>query len=147
MVSDYIGKNHDMLDIQEINLMRSHHIDFGSHTVNHPILSDLDADDITYEIHRSKQDLENLLQAEISLFAYPKGKPSHYNETAKSELRTAGYVASFTTENGALQQSDDIYNLKRIGIRKCPLFVFKVRVSGLYESRPVSYIRNLFDWI
>ncbi len=147
LVSDYIGKFDDMLNIKELNSMKSHHIEFGSHTVNHPILSDLDANDITYEIHRSKQDLEKLLQSEISLFAYPKGKRRHYNETAKSELRKAGYIASFTTENGALQKSGDIYSLKRIGIRNCPLFVFKVRVSGLYESRPVLYIRNLFNLI
>lgn len=147
LVSDYIGKSDDKLDIKEINSMRSHHIDFGSHTVNHPILSALDADDIAYEVHGSKQDLEKLLESKISLFAYPKGKRRHYNDSVKSELRKAGYVASFTTENGALEKSDDIYELKRIGIRKCPLFVFKVRVSGFYESRPVLYIRNLLNLI
>ena len=145
LVSDYIGNSNDMLDIKEINLMRSHYIDFGSHTVNHPVLSALDADGIAYEIHRSKQDLEKLLESKISLFAYPKGKRRHYNEAVKSELRNAGYVASFTTENGTLQKSDDIYELKRIGIRNCPLFVFKVRVSGIYESGLVLYIRNLFN--
>ena len=145
LVSDQVGKSDDMLNIKEINSMKSHQIDFGSHTVNHSILSDLDVEAVTHEIHCSKQYLEKLLQSKISLFAYPKGKRRHYNDTAKSELQKAGYLAAFTAENGAFEKTDDIYELKRIGIRNCPLFVFKVRVSGLYESRPVLYIRNLLN--
>lgn len=145
LISDQVGKSDDMLNIKEINSMKSHQIDFGSHTVNHSILSDLDVEAVIHEIRHSKQDLETLLQLKISLFAYPKGKRRHYNGTAKSELQKAGYLAAFTAENGAVEKSDDIYELKRIGIRNCPLFVFKVRVSGLYESRPILYIRNLLN--
>ena len=145
LVSAHLGKSDDMLNIEEITSMKSHHIDFGSHTVNHNTLSELDADGAAYEVHRSKQNLEKLLQSQISLFAYPKGKQRHFDETTKSELRKAGYVAAFTTENGELVKTDDIYALKRIGIRQCPLSVFKVRLSGIYESRPVFFIRNLFE--
>ena len=132
-----------MLNIDEINVMKSSQIDFGSHTINHSILSHLKDNEIANEVHRSKQNLEKILHTEVFLFAYPKGKRRHYNETAKAELQKAGYLAAFTTENGPLSKSDDLYELKRIGIRECPFFVFKARVSGIYESRPFLFFRNL----
>ena len=104
LVSNQVGKSDDMLNIEEIKAMRSHQIDFGSHSVNHLLLSELDVDGVTYEVNRSKQNLEKMLQSEILLFAYPKGKRRHYNDNAKSEIQKAGYVAAFTTENGRLQE-------------------------------------------
>lgn len=143
LVSDLVGKSNDMLNIDQIKTMQSSQIDFGSHTVNHSILSHLKENEIVDEVLRSKQDLEEILHTEVFLFAYPKGKRRHYNETAKAELEKAGYLAAFTTENGPLSKADDLYELKRIGIRECPFFVFKARVSGIYESRPFLFFRNL----
>ena len=42
-----------------------------------------------------------------------------------------------------IDNNSDLFSLERIGIRNCPLFVFKSRLSGIYESWPVSFIRNV----
>ena len=48
---------------------------FRSHTVNHPILAKLSQQDAINEINSGKSYLESLTGHELSVFAYPNGKP------------------------------------------------------------------------
>ncbi|MCP4748551.1 MAG: polysaccharide deacetylase family protein [Desulfobacteraceae bacterium] len=143
LLSGKIGNSDEFLNIEEINKMKAKGMEFGSHTVNHPILSDLNEKEILKELDQSKNDLEMILGSKINLFAYPKGKKKHYNESVKRILHKVGYKAAFTTENGALEKGDNLYELKRIGIRQCPLYVFKVRLSGIFESKLALQMRQL----
>ena len=147
LISSLIGKNSDMLSLDEINEMNKHNISFGSHTVTHRILSEIDTDLAKSEIKKSKESLQNLLKQKIEFFAYPVGKKRHFNEAAKAAIKRCGYKAALTTINGSADASRDLFEIKRVGIRNCPLFVFKVRVSGLFESGPVFFIRKLFNLI
>lgn len=145
LVSDLIDRSDQMLSTEQIKAMQAFQIDFGSHTASHPVLSEQPVHEINMEIQHSKKELENALDTPISMFAYPKGKRRHYNAAAISALKKAGYSAAFTTENGPLKATDPIYELKRNGIRDCPLFVFKVRLSGIFESRPAMLLRKMFN--
>jgi peptidoglycan/xylan/chitin deacetylase (PgdA/CDA1 family) len=141
-VTKFINNLDEYLNTHQILEMKQNNITFGCHTHSHPILSELSIDETRKEISISKNILENILGNKISVFAYPKGKSHHFNETTIKELKNAGFKAAYTNENGDISNSD-IYRLPRIGIRECPLFVFKTRVSGIFESVPSLFLRKL----
>ncbi len=143
LVSGQIAKREDMLNMNEIEIMKNNGIVFGSHTVNHVILTKVDIDTAAKEIFNSKQELENLLNEKVEFFAYPRGKKNNFNEQIKALVKKAGYKAAFTTENGEVNNRSNLFELKRIGIRNCSLFAFKTRVSGIFESRLFYFFRNL----
>lgn len=144
LITGEIGKNDDMLNADEIHKMENERITFGSHTVNHQVLSKVSEEIATKEIVNSRLDLEEIINKKVKFFAYPKGKRYHFNEVIKAFVKNTGYKAAFTTENGQINEESDLFELKRIGIRNCPLFVFKVRVSGIFESRIIYFVRNVF---
>ena len=142
LVSKLIGNKEEILNLDEIKVMEKDGIDFGSHTVTHKVLSDIDINTATKEINHSRIELENLLNRKIQYFAYPHGKKRHYNEYVKTQVKKAGYTAAFTTENSGIDTNSDLFELGRICIRNYPLFVFKVRVSGIFENKFIYSIRK-----
>jgi peptidoglycan/xylan/chitin deacetylase (PgdA/CDA1 family) len=132
------------LSRRHIMEMSKHGIEFGSHTLNHPVLSGLNADQAKNEIEGSKMDLERLLGTPVRFFAYPKGKFRDINAEIIRGVAAAGYKAAFTAENGQVTGEEGPYELKRIGIRECPMIVFKLRLSGLFETKPFLRIRQAF---
>ena len=146
-VTKFINNDEEYLNIQQIQKMNQNDITFGCHTHSHPILSELSTIDVHEEITNSKDILENILNEKITFFAYPKGKSHHFNAETINVLKDSGFKAAFTTENGVISVNSDIYRLRRIGIRECPLFGFKTRISGIFESRPVLFIRELLKII
>lgn len=145
VVSGSVGKNDEMLNVSEMKLMQKEGIEFGSHTVSHRVLMNVDDGQARKEIANSKVELEYILKDGVTYFAYPKGKKNtHYNETTKCLVREAGYTAAVCTDNGSVDGNSDLFELKRIGIRDFPLFVVKARLSGLFESRPIYFFRTLF---
>jgi peptidoglycan/xylan/chitin deacetylase (PgdA/CDA1 family) len=102
-----------MLSWEQIREMRREGIEFGSHTVTHPILSRIPHDEMLKEITESKQQLFEQLGDSVALFAYPNGKASDYNNAVKAALRECGYVCAVTTERGFNPVYADPYELKR----------------------------------
>ena len=131
-----------MLNLEEINLMEKDGIDFGSHTVNHRMLSSLESNAAKDEICRSKKELEVLLKKEMCYFAYPYGKKRHYTEAVKAKVKQAGYKAAFTTENREIDTRSDRFELGRFCIQNFPLYAFKTRVSGIFDLKFVFAIRK-----
>src|SRR5262249_4344934 len=73
-----------MLTWKEIRAMHGSGVQFGSHTVNHPILSRLPKDEIELEVKKSQAELSSELGGPITSFAYPNGRASDYNDDVKS---------------------------------------------------------------
>jgi peptidoglycan/xylan/chitin deacetylase (PgdA/CDA1 family) len=143
LISKLVGKSEEMLNVEDITLMKNDGINFGSHTRNHRVLTEVDINTANEEIHDSKTDLEHLLKEKVDFFAYPRGKKAHFNEYIKSQVKNSGYKSAFTTENGQIDYRSDLFELNRIGVRNCPLFVFKVRVSGIFESQLIYAVRKV----
>lgn len=86
----------------------------GGHTVTHPILARLAPEEAQLEISQGKATLENLLQAEVPLFAYPNGKPDEdYTAAHAAMVRKAGFKAAVSTAWGSAQTGADLYQLPR----------------------------------
>ncbi|MFA4872448.1 MAG: GNAT family N-acetyltransferase [Patescibacteria group bacterium] len=106
----------------------------GAHTHDHPRLSKLDEHKAAQEILKSKQELERQIQAPIDLFAYPFGKSEDFTTLTREILRAAGFRAACTIEERTASCHDDPYEIPRIVIFDEPLWMFKVRVSGILDD-------------
>ncbi|MDH5647873.1 MAG: polysaccharide deacetylase family protein, partial [Candidatus Heimdallarchaeota archaeon] len=67
------------------------------------------------EIVEGKKSLENMINDQVKLFAYPNGKPNKdYTSTHIEMLKKAGFKAAVTTEWGCTKKQNlDNYQLSR----------------------------------
>lgn len=80
--------------------MRSGGMSFGAHTVNHPILANLDRGQQEAEIIGSVERLGAKLDMEVELFSYPVGAPSDFDASTREIARAAGARFSFSNYGG-----------------------------------------------
>jgi Polysaccharide deacetylase len=85
---------------------------FGSHSLTHPSLTELDDCDLRREVFDSKSRLEDMLGNEVSCFAYPYGD---LDARVRAAVVEAGYSFAFTV-NGGRNLSDDRLAVKRIAL-------------------------------
>ncbi len=86
-------------------------IEIGSHTVNHPILTNIDADALAEELSVSRTVLAGQLQTDKLHFCYPNGNVSQRERDA---AESAGYASAVTTEIRICERADDRFLLPRI---------------------------------
>jgi len=101
------------LSWSQIREMHAAGIEFGSHTVTHPILSRIPRDEMMKEVRESKQRLAEQLNANVVSFAYPNGRTSDYNDETKAALRQCGYSYAVTTCAGFNRPLADPFDLRR----------------------------------
>jgi len=102
-----------MLSWEESKMMHRYGVAFGSHTVTHPILSNLSPQEVMVEVNRSKQVIEEKLGAPVRAFAYPRGKREDFNELTKHILKEAGYLCALSTIFGTNTVGQDLFELRR----------------------------------
>ena len=120
-----------MMNEDQVRKLRSHGMTIGAHTVNHPILRTLDEASARSEIEQGKADLERVLGEEISLFAYPNGKPgADYCARDVRLVTEAGFTSAVTTEWGVSSVGDDLLQLPRFTPWDRDMWRFSLRLSG-----------------
>jgi peptidoglycan/xylan/chitin deacetylase (PgdA/CDA1 family) len=102
-----------MLDWDAVRQMQGCGITFGAHSVNHPVLSQLSPGQLQREIGDSKKTIEQKLGTRVRHFAYPFGRPKHFNETVKRVVEQSGLQTAVTTVYGYNAPGDDLLELKR----------------------------------
>lgn len=102
------------LDWKQIREMSSSGIEFGSHTVSHPILSRLDDQELEHELAESRRILELHLDRPAEVLAYPVGGAEEFNETVIKAARSAGYRLGVSYMHGVncIEQLDH-FRLRR----------------------------------
>lgn len=106
-------------------------IEVGAHTVTHPFLSKLSVSFQQQEIKQSKVNLEELIDAEISSFAYPHG---NYNEITIDLVREAGFASACSTKPNKIRGNIDLFQLPRFEVQNWDGEEFAQRLSRwLYE--------------
>ncbi len=96
--------------------LRDAGIEIGGHTVNHEILSRLDAAGARAEIDGSKRALAAELGLKPRSFAYPFGRRWDWNDETVAITREVGWHSATTTHAGTNKRGDDRYRLERIMI-------------------------------
>jgi peptidoglycan/xylan/chitin deacetylase (PgdA/CDA1 family) len=102
-----------MLSWRQIKEMANHGIHFGSHTVSHPKLTELDDDTVKMELGQSKQIIEDQLGVECAHFAYPYGL---ITEKTRELVRQAGFKTACSTRSGFNNDERDPCMLHRIEV-------------------------------
>ncbi len=102
-----------MLSWEQVREMKGRGIDFGSHSVTHPIVSRIDRSQLWLELSASKLEIEKQIQSSVTLFAYPNGQRSDFNNEAKAMLKELGYQAALTTIRGFNTCFVDPFELRR----------------------------------
>jgi peptidoglycan/xylan/chitin deacetylase (PgdA/CDA1 family) len=99
-----------VLSKDHINNMKAH-VNFQSHTMYHPFLPMCDDEEVTTELNRSREILENEYHLTINTIAYPFG---HYSEKIIELARGAGYKCGITVDYGFNSIHSDLFRLKRL---------------------------------
>jgi peptidoglycan/xylan/chitin deacetylase (PgdA/CDA1 family) len=106
--------SHRWMNVEELReLSASDGIDIGAHTITHPFLSTLDAEEQWQEIHGSRQALERLLDTGPGLFAYPYGVPNSFHAVTTELVRKAGYTMACTATGGVARPDCDPLRIPR----------------------------------
>lgn len=103
-----------MMTSGQVVALRDAGMQIGAHTVNHPILARLAADEARAEMATSRDTLQALLAQPVELFAYPNGRPDEdYTDTTVRLARELGFSAAVTTAWGAARRGSDLFQLPR----------------------------------
>jgi len=153
LVSSYIGGTNVwdegspmgpalLLTPDQIREMGSHGVTYGSHTLTHPDMTELDEADAWRELVDSKAALQDLTGGEINTFCYPFGLS---NPKLNEMAREAGYTAACGIE----QTEHTEFNLSRVNSARTrnSTLIWKFKVSGMYFKmlgNPIS--RRLIDF-
>lgn len=126
---------HDQLDQMltwdEVSEMNSNGIDFGSHTVTHPLLSYEDDVTVECELRTSKETLEKQLSEQVRAFAYPNGD---CDNRIRLQVEQAGYQSAFGTGPGWHVSGQDTLDIRRILIHE-----------GNVTKRPGQFSPSMFN--
>ena len=101
------------LNWDEVQEMQRGGISFGSHTINHTILTTAPPATGEEEIRASREELESRLGVKVSGFSYPWGA---VGMSSHEQVRQSGYRYAVTTRPGLVERETDPYLLPRIPI-------------------------------
>ena len=108
------NENRSFVNWDEINSIKDPNISFGSHTVNHMILTNEQTNVVKDEINKSKEVIEKETGRNVLYFCFPNG---NYNDGIK-KIVSKSYKSACTTKAGFVSKESDIYGLNRIGINE-----------------------------
>ena len=99
----------DLADWDELARLDPRVVTIGSHTMSHPILTSLSAQETESELRESRAVLEKRLERSVTLFCYPNGD---LNDAALNCARRY-YRSAVTVEPGAVPPAADPHRLPR----------------------------------
>lgn len=148
--NEYIQRQMERLDIEcgktagngdriflnedEIREMKnSSLIDFGSHTVNHVILTNEDHDIVKWELSGSRAKLMKVTGNEIDTLSYPNG---NYSEDIIKTAKDVGYKIACTAKRNRVGIGNNLMQLPRIDAEWDEML-----------NRHGTINKNIFHWI
>jgi len=90
-------------------------VEFGSHTLNHLILSRLNSKQQRYEIIEGHEKLEKFLEMELIHFAYPHGGKTDFDETSEELVKKCNRITAYSSYGGINFEFNPT-NIKRISL-------------------------------
>jgi peptidoglycan/xylan/chitin deacetylase (PgdA/CDA1 family) len=111
--------------------MDSENLKIESHTVTHPILTNIAQDQLKFELKASKKRLETELDREIENFCYPNGA---FDDNVWKSVQTEGYKFAVTTNYGFADVSENKFLLNRMDAQN-EISDFVQTVSGFEEIK------------
>ena len=158
VVSDFLGKSTaevwpdsdpaqygKFLDAGQIRELKKSGIEFGSHTVSHPLLTTLPRAQQHQELETSKSKIGQLIGASVDAIAYPGGE---FDLVTQECAVDAGYRLGFTTVPGVNRPGMSLTALRRTEVSASDsLLVFDAKMAGALDWLFFKENRALRQWI
>jgi peptidoglycan/xylan/chitin deacetylase (PgdA/CDA1 family) len=125
-----------MMNWDQIREMSNNRIEFGGHTINHPILSKVPLSEAFDEIAGSKEKIEHELGREVHAFAYPNGMTDNFNPDIERAVTSAKSQAAFTLLNGPTSLHE---------VRKNPYTIRRIFISHMHTLPQFSLLTNFIN--
>ena len=104
-----------MMSTREVCQLHTAGFEIGAHTHSHPILTKMDPEVARRDIQMGKRQLESILGKDVTLFAYPNGKPSSdYSAIHVQMAQELRFRAAVSTAPGMHTRSGDPYQIPRV---------------------------------
>lgn len=104
------------MDWSHVREMHSQGMEFGGHTVTHPVLANLSRGEQEHEVRECRSRIEAELGRPISAFSYPVGQRDSFNATTQACLREAGYTWAFSYYGGFSRSAANPLDLRRVAV-------------------------------
>ena len=121
--------NRTMTSPELVELYQSKLVTLGAHTIHHPALKLISEEEQLYEIKSSKLFLENLLDTDINLFAYPFGHKESFDQVAEHIVQNLGFIYSVSTNRAQFHSNTNPYSIPRFGIENWSEDKFKQQMK------------------
>lgn len=133
-----------MLTWKMIAEMTMEGIEFGSHTLSHPLLANINQDEARNEILISKQIIENEINKIVEHFAFPAGS---MNDGLRDYVKEIGFKTSYIKRNVKKlnfrnTHETDPHGIRRIGLHNAPHYVIVTEFAGVFD-----FLRHLLKVI
>jgi glycosyltransferase involved in cell wall biosynthesis/peptidoglycan/xylan/chitin deacetylase (PgdA/CDA1 family) len=132
-----------MMSWEDVRTMHREGITFGSHGMNHVILTRLSDKEIRREIGDAKELIRKRTGVDTKLFAYPNGEAKDFNREVERHLHRHDYVTACTLIKGLNDCTSDRLALRRFCVTegmesnafgRFSRALFAVMLSGLLGS-------------
>ena len=131
----FMGK--ECLCWREVRECQGHGVEFGSHSVSHPVLTSVTKEKVVSEVKESKEAIEDKTGTAVKSFSYPYAFPEtkrKFTIYLRSVLRKCGYKNGVTTIIGTATERDGLYFMKRIPVNlHDDLRFFMAKLVGCYN--------------
>ena len=129
----------DCLTWLEVEELHELGVEFGSHSVSHVKLVELDKGNLRDELRKSKETIEDHIGSAVNSFSYPYAFPEQNSEfvsVISFLLKTCGYKTGVTTKIGLTSEADGLLFLRRLPVND-------------YDDEEffVSKLIGAYDWI
>lgn len=132
-------KDEVVMDPEQIAELYKDGFEIFSHTISHPLLTQIDEDGLRYELLESKKKLEKIVGREVVGISYPHGA---HDTRVCSAAKHAGYKLGFTIEPNTVDCSPDDMRIGRFEVSAADsMLKFRLKVNGAYQA--VKYLRKL----
>jgi peptidoglycan/xylan/chitin deacetylase (PgdA/CDA1 family) len=122
---------HAFMNWEQVRKLHQQGFEIGSHTIEHPILTQIPAERLQIELTASKERIEKEIRSPCTCIAYPNGGPNDVSSTVCDAARTAGYKLGFTVAERP-SGPEDALAISRLCIQgHLPPSVFPFRVNGV----------------
>jgi hypothetical protein len=135
---------HGPMNWSQVREMSDAGMEIGSHSVNHPVLAQVEDDDrLRRELEDSKAAIEHHTGRPVVSLAYPVGGPGAYDDRVIAATQAAGYRFAFTYAAGRNRLDGvDRYRMKRMAVER---YVTRNRFAAMLAAPPLFAYRWFAD--
>lgn len=127
----------ECLTWRQVRELQTAGVDFGSHTVTHSQLRDLDTLKAQAEVRCSKDTIEGELGRAVKSFSYPYAFPETdrvFRQRLREALQEAGYENGVSTIIGRVDRNDESLFMKRLPVNSFDdRRLFRAKLEGGYD--------------